>query len=155
MPTHIANPVRIATLADEEQILSLCWLAHKEMPDRTLSVPKVEIMVRDTLTGKGVIGVVDVEGDVRAMIGLEFAAAWCSDDLELRDWLAFVRPDCRHMRYFTQLLLFAKEQANRFGLPLWMSFIGDESVEAKARAYRRQVPKFGEFFRYLPSRAAS
>lgn len=154
MPTNIENPVRIATLADAPKILDLCWLAHREMPDRTLSVPKVEAMVHATLTDQGVIGVVDVDGDIRAMIGLVMSSAWCSEDLELHDWLAFVRPDCRHLRYFTQLLLFAKGQANRLNMPLWLGFIGDERVEAKARAYRRQVPKFGEFFRYLPTQVA-
>lgn len=154
MSTHTTHVVRMATLADEAKILELCWKAHEEMPERTLSIPKVEGMVRSTLTDRGVIGVVDHEGDIRAMIGLVVSAAWCSDDLELHDWLAFVRPDCRHLRYFSRLLMFAKDQANQMHMPLWLGFIGDERVEAKARAYRRHVPKFGEFFRYLPTQAA-
>lgn len=147
--------VRLANLADEEKILSLCWLAHEEMPERSLSPVKVQSMVRQSLTSdQGLIGVVDVGGDVRAMIGLIVSSPWCSEDLEIYDWLAFVRPDCRHLRYFTQLLLWAKGQAHRLHLPIVLGFIGDERVEAKARAYRRHMPKFGEFFRYHPEKAA-
>lgn len=154
MPLH-TQPVRVAALGDEDKILSLCLQAHAEMPERSLSLPKVKGMVRQSLTtDQGMIGVVDVNGDIRAMIGLVISSPWCSEDLEIYDWLAFVRPDCRHLRYFTQLLLFAKSQSHRLGLPLWLGFIGDERVEAKARAYRRHVPKFGEFFRYLPEKVA-
>lgn len=124
------------------------------MPERSLSIPKVEKMVHDSLKSSGLVGVVDVDGDLRAMIGLVVSSAWCSEDPELYDWLAFVRPDCRHLRYFTQLLLFAKDRSNQLGFPLWLGFIGDERVEAKARAYRRHVPKYGEFFRYTPTQAA-
>lgn len=147
--------VRLATLADEEQILKLCCLAHAEMPERSLSLPKVQSMVRQSLTtDQGLIGIVKVDNDVRAMIGLIVSSPWCSEDLEIYDWLAFVRPDCRHLRYFTQLLLWAKGQAHRMQLPIVLGFIGDERVEAKARAYRRHMPKFGEFFRYHPEKAA-
>lgn len=148
------NIVRPGTLADEAKILDLCWLAYKEMPPRSLSVPKVEAMVRNTLTGQGVAGVVDVDGDIRGLIGLCISSAWYSDDLEMYDWLAFVRPDCRHLRYFSRLLVFAKEQADLRNMPLWLGFIGDERIEAKARAYRRHVPRFGELFRYTPTQAA-
>lgn len=151
---HSDNIVRLAAPSDESAIMDLCFLAHREMPDRSLSVPKVQNMVRSSLNGNGIIGVVDVGGDIRAMIGLVISSAWCSEDLELHDWLAFVRPDCRHLRYFTQLLLFAKGQSDRLNIPLWLGFVGDERVEAKARAYRRHVPKYGEFFKYTPQKAA-
>lgn len=154
MSTHSTHVVRLATLADEDKILELCWKAHEEMPERTLSAPKVRNMVRSSLTTNGLIGVVDAEGDIRAMVGLVVTSPWCSDDLELHDWLTFVRPDCRHLRYFSALLRFAKGEASRLGIPLWMGFIGDQRVEAKARAYRRHLPQFGEFFRYLPTQAA-
>lgn len=154
MSTNNEFEVRLANISDEDKILALCWDAHKEMPDRRLSIPKVENMVRSSLTNNGLIGVVDVGGDIRAMVGLIVTSPWCSDDLELHDWLTFVRPDCRHLRYFSALLRFAKGEASRLGLPLWMGFIGDQRVEAKARAYRRHLPQFGEFFRYLPTQAA-
>ncbi len=145
--------VRLAGPHDEAGVLDLCWLAHAERPERSLSKPKVETMVRGCLAGgNGVIGVVEVESDVRAMVGLTVSTTWCSEDLELYDWLVFVRPDCRHLRYLTPLLLFAKHQAIRLGLPLWMGFIGDERAEAKARAYHRHLPRFGEFFRFDPHR---
>lgn len=143
--------VRIACPQDEPGILELCWLAHEERPERSLSKPKAQSMVQSCLTGNsGVIGVVDVDSDIRAMVGLVISAAWCSEDLELYDWLVFVRPDCRHLRYLTPLLAFSKEQAIRLGIPLWMGFVGDDRVAAKGRAYHRHFPKFGEFFRFDP-----
>ena len=149
-------PVRIAAPQDEPAILELCWLAHAERPERSLSKPKAQTMVRNCLAGQGgVIGVVDVESDIRAMVGLVVSAAWCSDDLELYDWLVFVRADCRHLRYLTPILTFAKEQAIRLGLPLWMGFIGDERVAAKGRAYHRHFGKFGETFRFDPRAQAA
>ncbi len=151
MQTH--PHVRMATPQDEAAVLDLCWLAHEEMPaGRALCKPKVESMVRGVLGGQGVIGVVDVDHDIRAMIGLVVSSSWYSNDHELHDWLAFVRPDCRSLRYFTPLLLFAKEQAKALGLPLWLGFVGDERVDAKGRAYHRHLPKFGEFFRFDPHR---
>ena len=150
------TPVRIARPQDELGILDLCWLAHGERSERSLNKVKVQTMVRSCLTGQcGMIGIVEVASDVRAMVGLIVSSAWCSDDLELHDWLVFVRPDCRHLRYLTPLLAFAKQQSIRLNLPLWMGFIGDERAEAKARAYHRHLPKFGEFFRFDPHQPAA
>lgn len=147
---HDTPTVRLASASDEAGILALCWQAHEERNERSLSRPKAEAMVHNCLAGNGVIGVVDVEADIRAMIGLIISSAWCSDDLELYDWLVFVRPDCRHLRYLTPLLTFARQQAIRLKLPLWMGFIGYERSEAKARAYRRHFAAYGEFFRFDP-----
>ncbi len=151
MQTH--THVRMATPQDEAAVLELCWLAHEERQERSLSKPKAQAMVRKCLTtDEGLIGVIDAGPAIGAMVGLVISSAWCSDDLELYDWLMFVRADCRHLRYLTPLFVFSKEQAIRLGIPLWMGFVGDERVEAKARAYRRHLPRFGEFFRFDPHR---
>ena len=154
MSTSTDFTVRLASLSDEDKILALCWDAHKEMPDRRLSIPKVQGMVRGCLSGNGIIGVVDACGDIRGMVGLIATTPWFSEDNELHDWLTFVRADCRHLRYFSALLRFAKGEAERVGLPLHVGHVGDDRMEAKARAYRRHFPKYGEFFRYTPTQAA-
>ena len=152
MPAVSAPIVRIATPQDVQAILDLCWLAHEERNERSLSKTKAEAMVRNCLNGGGVIGVIEVDGDIRAMVGLVISSVWCSEDRELYDWLVFVRPDCRRLRYLSPLLRFARKQAIRLRLPLWMGFIGGDRAEAKAAAYRRNFPgsEYGAFFRFTP-----
>lgn len=149
--------VRIALPPDEQGILALCWQAHEERPERSLSRTKVIAMVKSCLgmgvvdNAGGIIGIVEVAGDVRAMCGLVISSAWCSEDKELYDFLVYVRPDCRHLRYLTPLLAFAQAQSDRLRIPLWMGWIGDERAEAKSKAYQRRFPKFGEFYRHMPT----
>ena len=133
--------------------MALCWQAHAERNERSGSDRKAREMIANCLAGNGAIGLVEVQGDYRAMCGLVVSSIWCSEDKELFDWLVYVRPDCRQLRYLSPLLEFAKGQALAFGLPLNMGWIGDERSEAKSKAYQRKFPKYGEFYRFDPHRA--
>lgn len=149
---HIPTPVRIAEPQDESGVLDLCWAAHIEKPERSLSRRKVEAMVRGCLSrADGLVGIIEVGGDVRAMAGLIFSEPWYSEDKEISDWLVFVRQDCRHLCYLSPLLRFMRRCAIKTGLPIVSGFVGDERAAAKAAAYRRHFPAYGQLFRYDPN----
>jgi hypothetical protein len=147
---HEPPTVRLATENDVEGIIALCWLAQRERNERTPCERKAREMVANCLNGNGAIGIIEVDGDYRAMCGLVKSSPWCSEDVELYDWLTYVRTDCRHLRYLTPLLKFARGQATEQGIVLWMGWIGDERSEAKSKAYQRRYPKYGEFYRFDP-----
>lgn len=150
--TNPLTAVRLAEPEDAPAVLELCWAAHQERPDRSLSRPKVEAMVAGCLDATGgMIGVVDVDGDLRAMAGLIISSPWFSEDRELYDWLVFVRQDCRHLSYLSPLLRWMRRIAIKTQLPIVSGWIGDERAAAKAAAYRRHFAPYGEFYRYDPN----
>ena len=150
---HEQPPIRLATSDDVEGIMALCWQAHAERNERSGSDRKAREMIANCLAGNGAIGLIEIAGDYRALCGLVISSPWCSEDRELYDWLVYVRPDCRHLRYLSPLLKFAKETSIRLGLPLWMGWIGDERSEAKSKAYTRHFSHYGAFYRFDPKAA--
>jgi len=145
--------VRLATRADEPEILQLLHIMHAESGMQPLD----EDAARETFDlafGRrgGIIGVIGPPGDIRGMLGLLITRFWFTRERHLEEIFSWVRPDCRHgTKYAEQLITFAKTCADlpEINLPLVIGVLTNRRVEGKTKLYQRHlgVPS-GAFFVY-------
>ena len=141
--------VRLATLADKDNLLKLCSMLHSE----NALFPMDEQLVSDKLDHAlkaqgGIVGVIGSPDDLEACIYVELAKFWYTKYYHLEEFWSFVRPDKRQSNHAKNLISFAKKTADRLKLPLVIGIVSNHRTEAKCRLYQRQLPKAGEYFLY-------
>ena len=139
--------VRVATQADEDKIFCLMYLAHKENAMASVNYEKVWDMIRHATQRRGgVIGVIDGENGIEAMICMTLSQWWYSDEWHIDELVNFVHPACRRSTHAKHLLLFSKWFAEQMTMPLFVGVLSTHRTEAKVRLYERQITKGGAVF---------
>lgn len=150
-----ASLVRLATPADEDQLMHLCRLLHEENGLFALE----EDMVQETLRKgfdrtSGVIGVIGTPDHLEGVIYMEVGNFWYSRKPHLMELFNFVHPDHRKSGHAKALIKFAKQCASD-DIRLVIGIISNIRTEPKVRLYERQLGKpAGAFFVYPPRDAA-
>jgi hypothetical protein len=152
---------RIATRADEPEIMRLLHMMHEECGMLSLD----EDCARRTFARAfdrqgGIIGAIDDRkqpGRIEAMIFLLFAKFWYTNDDHLEELFNYVRPDCRDTDHAKTLITFAKNCAEKIGIPLMIGVLTNKRMAAKVRLYRRVLgnPRGTFFVHNAPSRWAT
>jgi hypothetical protein len=147
LPQQSPN-IRLATLADEEEIMSICRRLHDENGVFPMSDAKVRDMLRRAFNKQGgIIGVIGAPGHIEALICLILYQNWYSEQWYLNELFNYVLPEYRRSENAKELIIFAKACALDLRLPLMIGVLSNERTEAKVRLYQRQLgPASGAFF---------
>jgi len=145
--TIAESPVRTATAADEEAIMTLCRLLHEENGAFSMSDEKVRNELRRAFDRQGgLIGVIDGPDGLEGIILLTIDQLWYSDDWMLQELFNFVHPDHRRSTHAKRLIEYAKDCATHLKIPLLIGVLSNTRTEAKVRLYERMLPKGGAYF---------
>lgn len=132
--------VRVATSADESEILLLCNCMHAEGGIMPLDLMEVSTMLHKAFDRQGgIIGVIGPPGDIKAMIFLLISRYWYTRQHHLEELFNFVRPDVRKFNYAQRMIDFAKACALEIGLPLTIGVLTNQRMEGKVRLYQRSL----------------
>ncbi len=138
----MTETVRIASHSDEDEIMQLLSIMHAEGG----ILPLDEMEARKTFNlafnrQGGILGVIGVPGDIRAMIFLLISKFWYTRNHHLEELFNFVRPDMRGMNqtYAMTLIKFAKDCSDEIGLPLTIGILTNHRMAGKVRFYRRAL----------------
>ncbi len=140
--------VRLATRADESQLMDLCRCLHEDNGMLGMDDELVRKMFNRAFDRQGgIIGVLDGNNELAAAILLALSHFWYSHDTHLEEMFAFVRPNYRKSNHARELLDFAKECQRTLGVPLITGIITNKRTEAKVMMYRRRLgAPAGAFF---------
>jgi hypothetical protein len=130
--------VRIATRADEEEIMAMCRRLHEENGLFTLNEKKVRECLRKCYDREGsVVGVIGEPGNLQASTCLMISSFYYTDDWHLEEHWNFVDKDFRKARNAEALIEFNKACAIKMGIPLFTGIITNKQMAGKVRLYRR------------------
>lgn len=150
--------VRIATVADEDEIMGLLTIMHAEGGILPLDEMEARKMFRMAWNRQGgILGVIGEPGDIKAMIFLLISKFWYTREHHLEELFNFVRPDVRQAAgnskdgYAFQMIEFAKKCADEIRIPLTIGILTNQRMEGKVRLYRKRlgVPA-GAWFVHFP-----
>lgn len=138
------SPIRLATPADEPEILQLLHVMWKESGWRPLDIECArELFARAFARQGGILAVIGVPGHIRGMIYLLITRTWYTRDNHLEELFCWVHPEHRKSDYSKLLIDYAKscsdqisEQAGK-KVPLLMGVLTNRRMAAKVRLYRR------------------
>ena len=138
--------VRLASRAEEEEIMEMCREIHAENGMETMSEVKVRAMLHKAFNKEGgIIGVIGQPGALEAIIMIVMASSWSSDDTHLEELFAYVRrpfrtkfngPDTIRKPHAEALVNFAKKCSDEIGVPLVIGIITNKRMKGKVRLYR-------------------
>lgn len=140
--------VRIATVADEPEIMNLLSMMHAEGGIMPLDQMEASAMFHRAFNRQGgILGVIGEPGDIKAMIYLLISKFWYTKQYHLEELFNFVRPDKRFKpdiktpqhNYGRQMIQFAKSCSDEIGLPLTIGVLTNIRMEGKVRMYRREL----------------
>lgn len=140
--------VRIATKADEDEVMALCRRLHSENGLFTLNEQKVRVTIRKCYEAKGnIVGVIGEPGHIEASTCLSISDTHYTDDWHLVELWNYVSPEHRKSRNAEALIEFAKGCSDRMKIPLFTGIITESSLAGKVRLYRRRLGNpTGAFF---------
>ena len=149
-PTNGLPKVRIATPADEEEVMALCRDLHEENGLFTLSENKVRGILHLAFAKKNAfVGVIGPHGKIEASACLLIDTQYYSDDWFLVELWNHVAKPYRHTADIDALIEFSKSCSDRIGLPLVTGIISNNRVAGKVRKYRQRYGyPAGAFFVY-------
>ena len=90
----------------------------------------------------GIVGIIgEPEKPIEAAILLRTESLWYSSSLSLVERAIFVHPDYRAAKggRASRMVEFAKQAADKLGLPLVIGILSSERTEAKVRMYQRHL----------------
>lgn len=152
----IQEPVVVATEAWFNGIMDATRAAHGENGQHPLSLDKIAAIVWRGLTRQqSLIGAIGTPELVKGMIVLEVDESYYSEDRQLLERIAYVRPEYRRTTFARDLLRFAKRCSDETGIPLLMGIISDIRLEAKRRLYERELGLAGYWFKHDPKPSES
>jgi hypothetical protein len=142
--------VRIATRADEEEIMVMCRALHDENGLFSLDERKIRDIFRKFYERKGaIVGVIGATGKIEASTCLLISDSYYTRDQHLAELWNHVGTDYRHSRNAEALIEFGKNCSNRIGIPLITGIITNNRVAGKVRLYRQHLGyPAGAFFVY-------
>ncbi|MCV9940901.1 GNAT family N-acetyltransferase [Boseaceae bacterium BT-24-1] len=141
-------PIRMATRADEEVVMELCRMLHEENGQFPMSEEKVRNELRRGFDRQGgVVAVIDGPEGTEAVSLLTIDQPWYSDVWMLQECFIFVHPDHRKTRHAKRLINYARECADKMGIPLLIGVLSNHKTEAKVKLYERVFgAKAGAYF---------
>lgn len=151
LPDEIrAARVRLATIDDAEEIMTMCRRLHAENGRLPMCERKVREFLDEAFFEKGgILGVIGQPGQIEGVIFLRIGQVWYSERYTLEEMFSYVLPEFRRSKNALDLVEFAKLCAKRLQLPLLIGILSDERTEAKVRLYERRLSKpAGAFFMY-------
>lgn len=141
--------VRLARPEDETNIYDLLVLMHEENGLFSMDEETVQSLIHDVVSNKkGVVGLIENDGDIEAAICLMINNLWYTQDYCISDLFNFVAPQYRKSTRAKSLIQFAKNYADEIGIPLFMGIVSNVRTEAKIKLMERQMNKAGAFFIY-------
>lgn len=148
--TNTKSPnVRLATPSDEAQLMDICRDLHKENGLFAMDDDMVRGMLHRAFNRQGgMIGVIDGDKEIAAVIYMLLSNFWYSRDNHLEELFAFVKPAYRKPPgHAIALIEFAKQCSDKIGIPLVIGVLSNRHMEAKVRLYRRELgAPAGAFF---------
>lgn len=150
-------PIRVATPEDRDGIMALLRLMHAENGLAPLDEAKVGAALAQALDKRlAMAGVIGEPDALEATVGLFVCEMWYSAALHLEDRWNFVHPDHRAgTTHATNLIGFAKQSAQRMGIPLLMGITSANRTAGKVRLYERQMgDAIGALFWRAPAGSA-
>lgn len=148
--------VRLVNSADVPELLELSLLIHGESGLMPYSADKVENLIRRAVAqDRLIMGVIGPNKGIEAITCLTFGQFYYTDDSHLEEVFTFVRPEFRKSDNMKALIEFAKEAANRIGVPFLTGVISTERTAAKIRLYERRLGKQAGAYFMIPKRATA
>lgn len=140
--------VRIATKADEDEVMALCRRLWEENGLFTLNEQKVRDTIRKCYEAKGnIVGVIGAPGHIEASTCLSISDTHYTDDWHLVELWNFVAPEFRKSRNAEALIEFAKGCSDKMKIPLFTGIVTEKALAGKVRLYRRRLGNpTGAFF---------
>lgn len=158
--------VRVAQPSDEEELMDMLRLMHKESGFRdefNQPFPIDEELVRGTVqkaiirdrnaldVGQSCCGIIGEPGNLQASVCLGIGATWYSRRPFLGDYFTYVKADYRRSGHARSLIRFAIKIAIATRLDLRMGNVTLERTAAKDRFFERLGFKtYGQTFFYSP-----
>lgn len=137
-------------------VMDAVQLAHGENGQHALDLDKTAAIVwRGVTRQKAIIGAIGSPAFVKALVVLTIEPISYSNDEQILEHLAYVRPDHRRSNHAKMLIQFAKHCSDEIGLDLMIGIVSDSRLEAKRRLYERQLPIGGFWFTHRPRLAAA
>lgn len=145
--------VKVATPFDVHEMMDLAMSACSENGFANPNPVKLLQEIWSALHLKdGIVGVIRGEtGQIEGAILLRIGTPWYSDEKIIEEKAIFIHPEFRSARggRARKLCEFAKQTADRLGIPLIIGVLSSERTEAKVRLYQRQFGQpSGAFFLY-------
>jgi hypothetical protein len=146
------TPIRLATGADEAELMTICRELHEENGLFEMVEDRVRAMLRKAFNKEGgLVGVIGPPGAVEALMFLLISNAWYSDRWHLEELFSYVRPAHRKTTHARRLVEWGKHMADEVHLPAIIGIISSKRTEAKVRLYQRFLGNpTGAFFLYVP-----
>jgi hypothetical protein len=139
-----SSPIRIASAADEPEILQLLKMMWKEGGWRPLDIDCARAMFARAFDRKGgILAVIGGPGQIRAMMFLLIARAWYTSENHLEELFCYVHPNHRKSDYHKIMIEYAKACSDELSkdagrkIPLLMGVLTSKRMSAKVRLYRR------------------
>ena len=145
---------RLATPADEPELLHLTRMMHAEGGMRPLDIDCVrELFARAFERKGGILAVIGAPGHVRAMMYLLITRYYYTRESHIEELFNWVHPDHRCSDYGKIMIEYAKKCSDDISqgagkkIPLIMGVLTNKRMAAKVRLYRRffGIP-YGAFF---------
>ena len=147
----IENDIRIAGPEDYQEVYRIACLFHSENGQHEFGEAKVkEFIWHGCNRRSAIVGVIGPPNNIKAVLYLQIQPIFYSEEFQLGEVFAFVRPDSRRSDYAKRLIRFAKTCSEETGLDLLIGIISDHRLAAKSRLYDRELPKGGTFYNYRP-----
>lgn len=142
--------VRLATPADEDEVLDMTRRLHDENGLFTLNEDKVRSCIRRCFTREGyIVGVIGKAGALEASTCLALSDFYYTNDWHLGELWNFVDAPYRRSHNAEALVAFGKACADHMRMPLFTGIITNKRMAGKVRLYRRLLgPPTGAFFLY-------
>lgn len=150
--TNAPSVVRLATPADEPQLMELCRMLHDENGIFEIDEDMVlETIQQGTNKKGGIIGVIGTPEHIEGMIFMQVSNFWYSRQPYLVELFNFVHPDHRKSNHAKALIEFAKKCTTN-DLKLVIGIISNERTRAKVKLYERQLGQSAGAFFVYPSK---
>lgn len=142
--------IRPATMADMPQLLEMGRALHDENGLMTVSEQRIqEAAVHGIQNDDIIVGVIGPVGAVEAMIYLVVGKFWYTDDLHIEELFTYVKPEFRASKNAKALVQFARDTADRLGVPLLIGIISNARTKPKIKLYERMLgAPAGAYFLY-------
>ncbi len=162
--------VRIAGVADKEEVFRLFRQAHQENGIMPYDLSRVDWWIMRMLmpesipawdTGpRGVIGVIGEPDHIEGAAFLVIGHIWYATKPHIEELAIYVDPQYRRpikgrIGHHRALIEWMKEQSVMTGLPLFSGIMTTHRTEAKVKLYERMLPKVGAVFRFDPITVSS
>ena len=148
LPTSQLPKVRLATVADLDEVIALGKELHRENGLMEIDEETIVNAARAAVLGKdGMFGVIGKPGHIEALIYLQLRQYWYSKQMHLEEMFLFCKEEYRRSNHAKALIEFAKTAALKLDVPLLIGVLSNHRTEAKVRLYQRRLGKpAGAFF---------